>query len=236
MVKKEVLKDVKGYEGYYQVSSLGRVRSLDRIITTANGVERFYGGNIIKGSIDKGYRQTTLRGKNIGSTLKISQIVAMAFLNHTPNGHTLVIDHINGDKSDDRLENLRIVTHRANTSTCFRSNKGFFSSKYVGVFWSSRESKWISKIRHNSKEEILGSFDCEVEASNAYKDALLKIKSGVFNSKDYRPKFISKFKGVSFNKKRNKWIAYITVNGKSKYLGSFKTELEAHKTYQIKSI
>ncbi len=96
---KEVWKDIPGYEGYYQASSLGRIRSLDRTVLTTNGQDRFYKGRIIKGNVDKdGYRRTTLKKNNIGRTFKFSQLVAMAFLGHKPNGHTLIVNHINGDR------------------------------------------------------------------------------------------------------------------------------------------
>ena len=180
--EKEIWKDVQGYEGYYQASNLGRVRSLDRMIITKDGRECFYRGSIIKGTLFNGYRQTTLRkgSGSIGKTFKFSQLVAMAFLNHKPNGHELIIDHIDGNRKDDRLNNLRVVTFRENISTCFRSDKKTFSSKYVGVSWSKCASKWVAQIRHNEGVLHLGSFNDEIEASNAYQEALLKIKNGSF--------------------------------------------------------
>ena len=178
---KEVWMDIPEYKGYYQASNLGRVRSLDRWVTYSNGRKCFYKGGIIKGTIsDKGYNQTTLRKNNIGRTFKFSQLVAMAFLRHEPMGHKIVVDHINGNRLDDKLENLRIVTFRENVSTCFRAGESRFSSRYVGVHWSKVSSKWISQIRYGKNRFHLGSFDCEREASNAYQEALLKIKNGSF--------------------------------------------------------
>ena len=228
MSNMEEWKDIPNYEGYYQASNLGRVRSLDRNVLTTNGQERFYKGRVIKGSVSKGYRQTVLYINGVGRTFSFSQLVAMAFLGHEPNGYTLVVDHINGDRSDDRVGNLRIVSHRANTSTCFRSNRESFSSGYIGVSWIERDSVWGSQIAHNGVRTGLGYYDTEIEASNAYQLALSKIKDGSFNHSDYRPIFTSKYKGVSFCKRANKWMAQIMVNGKNKHLGYFKTELEAH--------
>ena len=230
----EIWKDVPNYEGYYQASNIGRVRSLDRTVEFSNGRERFYRGGVIKGSVDKGYRRTTLNIDGVGRYLKFSQIVAMAFLGHEPNGHTLVVDHINGDRSDNRVENLRIVTQRANTSTCFRSKEETFSSRYVGVNWDKKTSKWASKIYHNGVITALGFYDTELEASNAYQSALSKIDGGSFDPNYYKPKFTSEYKGVNFHKATNKWQARIIINGKRKHIGLFKTELEAHKAYQAK--
>ena len=228
MSNMEEWRDVPNYEGYYQASNLGMVRSLDRTVTTKHGVERFYKGKIIEGNVQKGYRRTTLRGDGICGKFMFSQIIAMTFLGHKPNGTTLVVDHVNGDMSDDRVDNLRIVSHRANSTTCFRSNKGSFSSEYIGVHWHKKVSKWRTQIQHNGANVHLGYYDTEVEASNAYQLALSKIKDGSFNPDDYKPEWTSKYKGVSFKKANNKWHAYIKINGKQKYLGCFPTEIEAY--------
>lgn len=228
----EIWKDIPGYEGYYQASDLGRVRSLDRTILTINGQERFYKGRIIKGDLNEnGYRRTTLKKNNIGRTFMFSQLVAMTFLGHKPNGITMVVDHINGDVANDRLDNLMVVTNRANASTCFRSDRSSLSSEYVGVSWSKWASRWKANIYYNGVHVGLGSYDTEIEASKAYQLALSKIKDGSFNHNDYKPKYTSKYKGVSFKKANNKWQANIKINGKQKYLGLFPTELLAHNAY-----
>jgi len=229
---KEVWRDIPDYEGYYQVSDLGRIRSLDRTVLTTNGQDRFYKGRIIKGNVDKdGYRRTTLKKNNIGRTFKFSQLVAMAFLGHEPNGHTLIVDHINGDRSNDRVNNLRVVTNRANTTTCFRSDRDSFSSRYVGVNWDKKTSKWRALIYHDGVSTFLGLYNTELEAYNAYQSALSKIKDGSFNHNDYKPRYTSKYKGVSFKKANNKWVAHIRINGKQKYIGYFRTEIEAYQAY-----
>jgi len=224
----EEWRDIPNYEGYYQVSDLGRVRRLDRTVLTINGQERLYKRKVIEGNVQKGYRQTTLRCDGIGRRYTFSQLVAMAFLGHEPNGYTLVVDHINGDKLDDRVENLRLVTQRANSSTCFRPNEESFSSQYVGVNWDKKTSKWTSQIYNNGVSIILGYYDTEIKASKAYQLALSKIKDGSFNHNDYKPKWTSEYKGVSFFKRDNKWLAYITINGKREHLGYHQTELEAY--------
>ncbi len=232
---KEEWRDVPNYEGYYQVSDLGRVRSLDRTITYVDGRKRFYKGRIRDGSIDKcGYRQTTLCISGVGRNFTFSQIVAMSFLGHEPSGATLVVDHINGDISDDRVENLRIVTNRANLSTCFRSNEDSFSSEYAGVNWDKKTSKWEAKIYHKGVHIYLGLYNSEMEASNVYQEALSKINDGSFNPDDYKREWTSKYKGVCFHKGTNKWVAQITINGKKKHIGLFPTEALAHQAYQAK--
>lgn len=230
----EEWRDIPNYEGYYQASNLGGVRSLDRTVTSSNGYDRFYKGRIREGYVDNGYRRTTLNIDGVGRNFQFSQLVAMAFLGHKPDGNTLIVDHINGDKSDDRVENLRIVTHRANTTICFRSNEESFSSEYAGVYWNEGASKWRTRIEHKGVSVHLGYYNTEIEASNTYQSALSKIEDGSFNPDDYKPDFSSKYKGVCFYKKTNKWRATITANGKQKHLGYFRTESEAHEAYKDK--
>ena len=228
----EEWRDVPEYEGYYQVSNMGRVRSLDRTVTFINGREQFYKGQILDGAVTKGYKRACLNKDSIRRTYSFSQLVAMAFLGHIPNGGKIVVDHVNGDKLDDRIKNLRIVTQRANCSTCFRSDKASLSSEYIGVCWNRAISKWHSYILYNGGRIHLGFFTNEIEASNAYQSALSKIKDGSFIPNNYKDKWTSNYKGVYFHKASDKWVARIRINGRQEYLGIFPTELEAHHAYQ----
>jgi hypothetical protein len=98
---------------------------------------------------------------------KAAVLVAMAFLNHKPCGHKLVVDHIDNNPLNDRLYNLQVITHRQN---CSKDKKG--TSKYTGVTWEKRINKWKAHIRINSKLKYLGYFTDELKAANAYKKAL----------------------------------------------------------------
>ena len=169
----EEFRDIPGYEGIYQVSNLGNVKSLPRFkMSGSNKVS-------VKGRILKG-RQSGLK-KNMylavylskdgkGKQYKIHVLVAMAFLNHTPCGHKLVVDHINDNKLDNRLENLQIVSQRENSY----KTQGKWASKYKGVSkchgWA--KGKWRARIRIQGKEIIIGYFNCELAASLAYQNKL----------------------------------------------------------------
>jgi hypothetical protein len=77
------------------------------------------------------------------------------------------IDHININKSDNRIENLRLVNSSQNNK-----NKNKFkncSSKYKGVCWYKITSKWMATITINGKSKNLGYFDIEEDAYLAYK-------------------------------------------------------------------
>ena len=165
---KEIWKDIKGYEGLYQVSNLGRVKSLSR--KTSNGKGFFISREIIKKPTNnnKGYLQLLLSKDLKAKCFKVHKLVAIAFLNHTPCGMELVIDHINDNKLDNRVENLQIVTSRFNTY----KTKVKYSSKYKGVSWHKKANKWTASIHINGKGVYLGIFNCELAASLAYQNEL----------------------------------------------------------------
>lgn len=172
----EAWKDIPGYEGYYQVSSLGNVRSLDRVIYVGYEETRLRKGVILKPSVTRGYKYCSLYTNGIVKTYPVHQFVAMAFLSHKPDGHSLVIDHINGKREDNRLENLQIVTNRHNLS---KDSRG--TSKYTGVHWHSRDKKWIAQIWTGVKRVHLGAFKDENEAGLAYQTALKELEELIPN-------------------------------------------------------
>jgi hypothetical protein len=157
----EIFKDIPGYEKFYQVSNLGSVKSL--------GNNKKRKEKLLKAALNnKGYYTVSLSKDFKMKTIQVHQLVAMAFLNHKPHGHKIVVDHINNIKTDNRLENLQLISHRENAS---KDRKGY-SSKYVGVHLCKIVNKWISRIYINGKTKHLGIFDNELLAKKAYQKAL----------------------------------------------------------------
>jgi hypothetical protein len=157
----EIWKDIPNYEGIYQVSSLGRVKSL--------GNNKQKKEKILKPATNPyGYVHVVLSKDAVSKSMKTSQLVAMAFLNHVPCGHKIVVDHIDDNKLNNTLENLQLITQRENTC----KTQGKYSSNYRGVCWNRFENKWVSHIRIDGKHKRLGAFNDELEASNAYQIAL----------------------------------------------------------------
>jgi hypothetical protein len=159
-MEKEEWKPVKNYEGLYEVSSLGRVKSLRR-----NKVMNVFFDS-------RKYIIVSLRKDSIKKTFRIHSLVAESFLNHVRNGKMdLVIDHINDNPSDNKVENLQIITQRENSC----KTQGNYSSKYKGVCWYSRDKRWVSKIYIDKKTIVLGYFKCELAAHLAYQNKLKTI-------------------------------------------------------------
>ena len=80
------------------------------------------------------------------------------------------IDHINRCKSDNRIENLRLATKSQNAANVSEKRKNN-TSGVKGVYWSTRESSWIAEIIVRYKKIRIGTFNCKVDAANAYNAA-----------------------------------------------------------------
>lgn len=106
-----------------------------------------------------GYRQINLKSK-----IWYAHQLAWAYVHGClPNCD---IDHINGDKSDNRIANLRLATRSQNMqNTGMRSSN---TSGYKGVHFYKRTGQWIASIRHNGKPIHLGYFSTPEDASFAY--------------------------------------------------------------------
>lgn len=109
----EIWKDIPGYEGHFQVSNRGRVRSLDRKIYRSNGRRHFRRGHIKSLSVkDNGYIQVGLTKNGNHKTGLVHQLVALAFLGEPLPGEE--VNHKDGDKGNNLLENLEYVSHQEN--------------------------------------------------------------------------------------------------------------------------
>ena len=78
----------------------------------------------------------------------------------------LYVDHIDGDRLNNRRDNLRLATHAENMRNMKRPRTN--TSGFKGVYWSRQHSKWRARIMHNGKQHCLGLFDCPQEAHAAY--------------------------------------------------------------------
>ena len=157
----EKWKDIIGYDGLYKVSNLGRIKS-------------FHSGKVIirKQYLNKsGYLMVGLRKDGIKVIKGTHIYVAIAFLKHVPNGRSIVVDHIFGNKSDNRAKRLQVVTHIENITICFKKPKDGFTSKYRGVYFQKQGNSWRADIRRKGVTKHLGYFKTEIEASDAYEKA-----------------------------------------------------------------
>ena len=157
----EEWKDIEGYDGDYQVSSLGRVRSL-----------KFGKSRILKGRTDyDGYLIIGLCKGGRQKFHRIPRLVAKAFLPDWD--ESLEVDHINGVKKETYVSNLRMVTHQGN-SRSFRTKAQGCTSRFRGVSWRKDKKKWTAVITLAGKQKHLGYFVDEVEAAKAWDKAAIQ--------------------------------------------------------------
>lgn len=154
----EVWKKIKDYEDY-EVSNLGNVKSL-----------KFGKEKVLKPSKDGfGYLIVSLSKNNIRKTFKIHHLVIIEFLNHKKCGFKIIVDHIDGNKQNNNLNNLQLISQRENSS------KKITKSKFgTGVTYDKKNNTYTSRIHINGIRQYLGTFKTELEAKESY---IQKLKS-----------------------------------------------------------
>ena len=109
----EVWKDIPDFEGFYQVSNVGRVRSVDRVVTDKDGIMRKHKGRVLKVHLNtSGYEQVGLYNGN-RYVKSVHRLVLETFKPHV-NMKDLEVNHMDGDKLNNHLTNLEWVTGRDN--------------------------------------------------------------------------------------------------------------------------
>lgn len=116
----EKWKDIKGYEGIYQVSNYGNVRVLDRYVWNHNGFVKRE-GKILKPSLNKhGYKDVTLSKDNVRKKHRVNRLVAEAFIENPENKEQ--VNHIDRDKTNNNVNNLEWVTRQENITHAYLLN------------------------------------------------------------------------------------------------------------------
>lgn len=171
---KEIWKLIKDFNNY-EISNLGRVKSLNY-----NNTGRC---KLLKLTPGKHYLQLTICKNGTKYGKRVHQLVAEAFI---PNPDNLPeVNHKNGNKADNTINNLEWVTNQQNIDHAWKtglskrtiqSHKTISSkSQFVGVSWDTSRNKWYSCIRFNSKTISLGRYNDELAARDAYIKALNKL-------------------------------------------------------------
>lgn len=164
----EIWKPVVDFEGFYEVSNHGRIKSLPRRVPCSQGRRLTYKKILsIKSNIKTNYPTVHLSNNKKRITRRLHVIVAMAFLDFKPNGHEIVVDHIDDNKHNNNVENLQLLTPRENSIKASLTRKS--KSKYVGVRKLNSGNKRFAAIARNEKGQVnLGYFYTEEEASQRY--------------------------------------------------------------------
>lgn len=172
MTNNEIWKDIKNYEGLYQVSNLGNVRSLDRLMSTLTG-DRLYKGKQLKPKLlQTGYLQVSLYKNNDNNGRHyqplVHQLVALSFLNNENNYKS--INHIDGNKQNNNSSNLEYCTYSYNELHKYR-----ILNKKRGVYYDSKRNEYYAQLRYKGNIINLGRFKDKEEAYEAFRIKYLEL-------------------------------------------------------------
>lgn len=160
----EIWKDIECYEGWYQVSNLGNVKSLKRDLTRSDGVKQTYQEKILRNTISTtGYYYVSLTKNSCVKKFKTHRLVAHAFL--FKNKEQNYVNHIDHNPLNNRLENLEWCTNHENI--CFQKRRKDNAYGYKGLSLS-KNGLYRVRIQYKYKQYEIGKFKDIKEAARAY--------------------------------------------------------------------
>lgn len=145
----EIWRPIVGYEGLYEVSNTGIVRSVDRYVVDSLGNRRFYKGKVLSPGKDRcGYLFLVLQGRRFS----IHRLVAEAFVSNPDN--LPQVNHLDEDKTNNSVDNLEWCTAKYNLNYGTRKDK-VRESKLKSGFWTGLSRKeYKRKYREDHRDHL----------------------------------------------------------------------------------
>lgn len=139
---------------FWRISTNGRIKVGDEV-----------------GSLCNGYMRCRADGEN----LFVHRIIWLLFYGEWPSQH---LDHMNGERIDNRLSNLRVVSPSENKQNVRRARSDNMSSGLLGVTLDRRSGKWVAQIEVNGRNKKIGRFSDAMTAHLAYVEAKRRLHPG----------------------------------------------------------
>jgi hypothetical protein len=217
---KEIWKPVPGYEGVYEVSNYGRVRSLDRYRTIRGSLHK-YKGKILKPYMYQKYTQgISLRDGSKKDYWTLPHLVLRVFGDYSGSSDKIiVVGYRDGDRTNLYIGNLYIAAER------FKHDKSDYA------LWEINNNSWQVRMNIAGKFRYFGLYKTKEQAQNV-RDTIREIYKET-GKIVYPQKYSITTRrkagsgSIYLDKKRNKWMARITENKKTHYFGVFPTKEEA---------
>ena len=173
---KEEWRDIKGYEGLYQISNIGRIKSCNKLSYDNKRIK----SKILKTKINKnGYEQIFLYKNNTKKYKSVARLVAEAFIPNPENKPE--VDHINTIRNDNRVENLRWVTKKENMNNKITLNNKSESMK--GKFKGINNPMYGKNPFENKTEDEINEIKKKIRESNIGRKQSEETKNKIRESK-----------------------------------------------------
>ncbi len=151
----EIWKDIKGWEGFYQVSNFGNIKSLDRIVLVkrSNRKEsinvKYKGKNFTPKPKKRGYYTISLTAESVSYYYSLHRLVAKAFIPNPENKPC--INHIDCDKTNNHIDNLEWVTYSENSKHAFKNGlKNQYGENNSNSKLDAKTVEMIRKLYHKN--------------------------------------------------------------------------------------
>lgn len=163
----EIWKPIVNYDGYYEVSNLGNVRSVNRVIIDSNKNAFNHKSKQLKPAKNKyGYLQVGLSINGKINSYTVHTLVAKAFINNSENKPT--VNHIDGNKENNNVQNLEWATKSEQAIHSLKNGLRKMPNSWTGKF-GSKHGACKSVLQYSKDNVLINEFGSIIEASNKLK-------------------------------------------------------------------